>query len=76
MSKAVGASSKLVLLKCFQDGGLGAEPLLAGGYLGLGAKSPTAGRFFVIFWKKSYFNAIESHLARVQSHLKELDLNI
>ena len=29
-------------------------------------------RFFVTVWKKSYFNAIGSLFARVQSHLKEL----
>ena len=30
-------------------------------------------RFFEIFWKKSYFNTIRSHFARIQSHLKVLD---
>ena len=38
-----------------------------------GAKPPAVGRFFVIFWKKNCFNAIESHFASVQSHLKALD---
>ena len=38
-----------------------------------GAKPPADGRFFVIFGKKNYFNAIESHFASVQSHLKALD---
>ena len=37
---------------------------------------PTAGQFFVIFEIKSYFNAIGSHFAHVQSHLKELEFNI
>ena len=38
-------------------------------------RAPTRRRceVFVIFRKKSYFNAIGSHFARVQSHLKELD---
>ena len=40
---------------------------------GLGAKPPAAGRFFVIFWKKSYANAIDdSHSARVHSQLNAL----
>ena len=29
--------------------------------------------FSNFFWKNSYFNAIGSHFARVQSHLKQLD---
>ena len=33
-----------------------------------------AEQFSLIFWKKkTYFNAFESHLARVQSHLKNLN---
>ena len=44
-----------------------------GTLLGLRAKPPAIERFFVNFWKKSYFNAIESQFARVQSHLKALD---
>ena len=52
---------KLVQLQGVTDGGLGAEPTAAGGFGGLGAKPPAVGRFFVIFWKKSYFNAIGSH---------------
>ena len=40
---------------------------------GLGAKPPAVERFFVLFWKKSYLNAIKSHFASVQSHLKALD---
>ena len=40
---------------------------------GHGAKPTDAERFLVIFWKKSCFNAIGSHFALVQSHLKELD---
>ena len=55
------------------DGGLGAESPAAGGHEGLGAKPPAAGRFLDVFGKKSYFNAIESHFARVHSHLNELD---
>ena len=43
---------------------------------GLEAEPQAAGRFFVIFWKKGYFNVIGSHFARVQSHLKDLDFNI
>ena len=52
--------SKLVLLKRITD-------------VSLGAKPPTAGRFFVIFWKTSYFIAIGSQFARVESHSKKLD---
>ena len=37
---------------------------------GLWAKPPAAMRFFVIFWKKSYFNTSGSCFARIQSHLK------
>ena len=37
---------------------MGAEPPAAGGYGGLGALPPVAGQFFVIFWKKSYFNTV------------------
>ena len=50
--------SKLVQAKRITDEGLWVEP-------------PAAGRFFVIFWKKSYYNALESHFAHVQSHLQE-----
>ena len=60
MSNLGDVLSKLALLKCVTDGG----------YEGLGAKPPAEGRFFE---KKSYFNAIGSHFARVQSHFKELD---
>ena len=60
MSNLRDVLSKVIQLKQITDGGLGAEP-------------PAAERFFVIFWKKSYFNAIESHFPRVQSHLKVLD---
>ena len=31
---------------------------------GMGAKSPAAGRFFVIFEKNSYFNVITPYFAR------------
>ena len=65
---------KLVYLKCITDGDLGAGSPAAGGFGGSGAKPPAVGRFFVIFLgKKSYFNAIRSHFASVQSHLKALD---
>ena len=64
---------KLVSLKRITDECLGVGPRAAGSFGGLGAKLPAAGRFFVIFWKKNYFNAIESHFARVQSRLKALD---
>ena len=53
--------------------GLGAPPPAARGYGGLGAEPPAAGRFFVIFWKKSCFNIIGLHFARIQSHLIVLD---
>ena len=61
---------KLVQLKGIANGGLGAGSSAAGGFGGLGAKPTAVGRFSVIFGKKSYFNAIESHFASVQSHLK------
>ena len=38
---------------------------------GLGAKLPAAVKPLVDFFKKSYFNAIKSHFARVQNHLKD-----
>ena len=60
MAKWGEVLSKLVELKRITDGGLAAE-------------HPAAGQFFVIFCKKSYFNAIESHFARVQCHLNKLD---
>ena len=34
----------------------GTEPPTAVGCMGLGAKSPAAGQFFVIFWKKKLFS--------------------
>ena len=40
---------------------------------GSGGKAPSRWAIFVSFWKKSYLNPIGSHLARVQSHFKELD---
>ena len=64
---------KLVQLKGITDGDLGAGPPAVGGFGDLGAKPPAVRRLFVSFWKKSYFNAIESHFASVQSHLKALD---
>ena len=64
---------KLALLKRITDGSLGARPSAAEGFRGLGESPQAVGRFFVIFWKKSYFNAIESKFASVQSHLKTLD---
>ena len=48
------------LLKRITDGGLGVKPQLLG-------------IFFAFFWKKSNSNAIGSHFARLQNHLKELD---
>ena len=36
-------------------------------------RAPSRYAIFVIFLKKSYFNAIGPHFARVQSHLKEID---
>ena len=51
--------------------GLCPQPPEAMGVWGL---RPTAdGQFFVIFWKKSYFNTIESHFAHIQSYLKVLN---
>ena len=40
---------------------------------GSGGEAPSRWAIFVSFWKKSYFNLIGSHRARVHSHLKELD---
>ena len=72
MSNLEDLLSKLVQLKRNTDGGLRAESPAAGGYVRLGAKPPAARRFFVIR-KNNNFNAIGSHLARVQNHLKEID---
>ena len=63
MSKLGDVLSKLEQLKHTTDGGLGAKP-------------PVARQFFVIFCKKSCLDAIRSHFARVQSHLKEQDFFI
>ena len=50
----------------------GAEPPAGEGYGSLGAKHPTAGRFFVIFWKKmAILMRFGLHFARFQSHLKQ-----
>ena len=51
-------SSKLLQIKRITNGGLRAKPL---------------SDFLQFFGKISYFNAIGSHFARAQSHLKELD---
>ena len=72
MSKLEDVLSKLVQLKRITER-FGVELPAAEGYEGLWAKPQATERFFVIFWKKNYFNAIGSHFARVQSHLKELD---
>ena len=65
---------KVVYLKRSTDGGLGAEPSAARCFGRLGAKPPAVGQFFVSFLENnSYFHAIESHFARVQSHLKALN---
>ena len=61
---------KLLQTKRITDEGLGAESPVRGSLRGLGANPTAAGRLFEI---KSDFNAIGSHFARVQSHLKELD---
>ena len=58
MSELGDVSSKLVQLKRITSGGLGAKLL---------------SDFLRFFGKISYFNAIGSHFARAQSHLKELD---
>ena len=59
-SKWEDVLSEAVYLKRITNGDLGGVPL-------------AAARFLVIVWKKSYFNAMESHFVRVQSHLKEID---
>ena len=64
MYESGNALSKAVYQKRINDGGLGAERPAAGGYGGLGAKPPSAERFFVFFEKNSYFNAIKPHFAR------------
>ena len=56
-----------MLLKRITDRDLGAGPSASGGF---GGPAPSR---WAIFWKKSYFNAIGSHFARVQSRLKALD---
>ena len=73
MSNLGDVLRKLVYSNVSQTESLGAEPPAAGGYGGLRAKPPAAGRFLEVFEKKSYFNPIGSHFARVHSHLKELD---
>ena len=72
MSNLGDVLCKLVYSNVSQTGAGGGAPA-AGGYDGLGAKPPAAGQFFVSFWKKSNFNLIGSHFARVQSYSKELD---
>ena len=63
-----------MLLKCVADGGVGAGPPAAGGFGGSGGLAPSRYASFCNFLeKKSYFNAIVLHFARVQSHLKALD---
>ena len=54
---------------CHRWGSEGKAPN-AGSCGGPGADPPAAGRFFVSFWKKTYFNTIGSHFERIQSHLK------
>ena len=66
-------SSKILFLKRITNGALGAEHPASGSYEGLGAKPPAYRRFLYLFGKQSYFNAIGSHFAHVQSHSKELD---
>ena len=72
MSNLGEVLSKQVYSNVSQTRVLGAEPPAAGGYGGLG-QSPSRRAIFVSFWKKSYFNPIGSHFARVHSHWKELD---
>ena len=60
ISKLGDCVSKTSLFKRITDGDLGTKP-------------PVVGRFFGFFFKKNYFNAIGSHFARVQNHLKEVD---
>ena len=57
MFKAGDASSKLVKLKSIPNGG----------------GAPSRYTIFCNVLEKNDFNAIGSHFARVQSHLKELD---
>ena len=57
--------------------GFGGGPPAAGGFVGSGGPAPSRRaifcKFFAVFWKKIYFNAIESQFAGVQSHLNALD---
>ena len=62
MYKMVEVCEKISATQTYHRGGPA-----AGGYGDL------SGEFFVFFWKKRYFNAVELHFARVQSHLKDLD---
>ena len=55
---------KLEWLKRITDGGVGAGPPAARDF------SSRWAIFFNFFGKNIYFNAVESHFARVQSHLK------
>ena len=65
MSKLGDVLSKLVQIKRITNGGLGVQPPAAGDYECLGAKPSTTRQFFVIFWKKSYFNAIMDDISHV-----------
>ena len=47
----------------FTDRGFGAGAPSRRRLWGSGGEAPAVERFFVIFWKKSYFNAIGSHFA-------------
>ena len=65
--------SKLVYSKVPQTGvwGQSSQPPVA---MGVWGQSPQPlGDFCKFLEKKSYFNPIGSHFARVHSHLKELD---
>ena len=69
----LGNVEKDSVLKRITDGSLGAEPPAAGGYGDLGQSPQPLGDFCKFLEKKSYFNPIGSHFARVHSHLKELE---
>ena len=74
MSNLGDVLSKLVYSTVPQTGVWGRSRWLWGPVaMGVWGKAPSRWAIFVSFWKKSYFNPIGSHFARVYSHLKELD---
>ena len=64
MSNLGDVLSKLVFSHVSQTRGLGAEPPTAGGYGGLGAKTPAARQFLYVFGKKAILIPLD-HISHV-----------